>query len=61
MAVDRFGNSQDKREERRYPAPTAPTAHATGARKGATTQIHRARVKQVSVDRWTKIMQQVNG
>ena len=35
MTVDRFGNSQDKRAEPRYPAPTAPTRPRG---KGATTK-----------------------
>jgi hypothetical protein len=35
--VDRFGNSQDKRAEPRYPAPTAPARPATGREKRATT------------------------
>src|ERR1700739_1999166 len=50
MTVDRFGNSQDKRAEPRYPAPTAPARPRNRAReKEATTQTYRARVLEVRI------------
>jgi hypothetical protein len=42
MTVDRFGNSQDKRAEPRYPAPTALARPGNRTREEGDNQIHRA-------------------
>jgi len=42
MIVDRFGNSQDKGAEPRYPALTAPARPRNRAREKGDNQLHRA-------------------
>jgi hypothetical protein len=49
MIVDRFGNSQDKRTEPRYPALTAPARPRNRAREKGDNQLHRARVLEVRI------------
>jgi hypothetical protein len=49
MIVDRFGNSQDKRAEPRYPALTAPARPRNRAREKGDNQLHRARVLEVRI------------
>jgi hypothetical protein len=49
MIVDRFGNSQDKRAEPRYPALTALARPRNRAREKGDNQLHRARVLEVRI------------
>jgi hypothetical protein len=49
MIVDRFGNSQDKGAELRYPALTAPARPRNRAREKGDNQLHRARVLEVRI------------
>jgi hypothetical protein len=49
MIVDRFGNSQDKGAEPRYPALTAPARPRNRAREKGDNQLHRARVLEVRI------------
>ena len=50
MTVDRFGNSQDKCAEPRYPhSDRADSSTQLDARKGATIQTHRVRVLEVRI------------